>query len=117
MTTVQYLVAIAMSLVLFVAMANVIVDLYARGAVRAAVDEGARAAAPYDASVADCTARARAVVAALLGGAMGRGVRIDCRDRNDRVEARARVDLAAWLPGVPDWSFGLAAIAVKERLP
>jgi hypothetical protein len=117
MTTVQYVTAVGMALVVFVAMANAVVDLYARGAVRAAVDEGARAAAPYDASTAACTERAQAVVGALAGGAIGRGVRIDCRTRDGEVEARAKVDLASWLPGVPDWSFALIGRAVKEREP
>ena len=117
MTTVQYVAAVAMALVVFVAMANAVVDLYARGAVRAAVDEGARAAAPYDATNAACTARAQAVVAALAGGAIGRGVHVDCRTRDGSVEAHAKVALASWLPGLPDWSFALTGRAVKEREP
>ena len=44
MTTIQYVAAIGLSLVVFVTMANFVVDLYARGVVRSAMDEGARAA-------------------------------------------------------------------------
>jgi hypothetical protein len=117
MTTVQYVTAVAMALVVFVGMANAVVDLYARGAVRAAVDEGARAGAPYDASTTACTARAEAVVATLVGGDLGRGIRIDCHERRGEVEARARVDLVSWLPGLPDWSFALTARAFKEEEP
>ena len=51
MTTVQFVAATALSLLVFVMMANLVVDLYARGAIRAAVDEGARAGAPVDSSM------------------------------------------------------------------
>src|SRR5262249_508177 len=77
LTTIQYVVATAMSLVVFVALANAIVDLYARGVARAAVDEGARAGAVMDATVDDCAARANRV----LEGAVPRGsVRVTCSE-------------------------------------
>ncbi len=50
MTTIQYVAATALSLVVFVAMANFIVDLYAARRRPCAVDEGARAGATIDAS-------------------------------------------------------------------
>ena len=40
MATLQYVLATACSLIVFVLLVNVVVDLYARGAVRAAIDEG-----------------------------------------------------------------------------
>ena len=61
MTTVQYVVAVALSLLVFVMMANFIVFLYARGVVRAAVDEGARTGGRTGAGSAECEARAGAV--------------------------------------------------------
>ena len=45
-TTIQYVIAVAWSLVLLVLVANLLVDLYARGAVRDALDDGVRAGAP-----------------------------------------------------------------------
>ena len=45
-TTIQYVVATAWSLLLFVLVANLLVDLYERGAVRDALDDGVRAGVP-----------------------------------------------------------------------
>jgi len=117
MVTVQFVAAAGFALVVFVAAANVVVDLYARGVVRAAVDEAARRGAPFDATPQECTARGRDVLAELLGGRLGHGVRVDCRETATTVTARADVVLASWLPGLPDWSFTLAGTAVKEREP
>jgi hypothetical protein len=118
MTTVQFVAATALSLVVFVMLANFIVDVYARGAIRAAVDEAARAGAPVDASLADCERRANDALDHLLGGGMRSGVRVDCADGAGTVRARAHAVLRGWLPGVvPDWTFALTGTAVKERDP
>ncbi len=115
MVTLQYVVATAFALVVFVLLVNVVVDLYARGAVRAAVDEGVRAAAPLDASPAECSARAQDVLDDLVGGRIRAGVRITCGEGADGVTARADVRLSSWLGFIPDWSFTLTGTAVKER--
>jgi len=115
MATLQYVVAIACSLVMFVMLVNVVVDLYARGAVRAAVDEGVRAAAPIDASPAECAARAKDVLDDLVGGRIRAGVQITCAEGADETTARAEVRLRSWLGLIPDWSFTLTGTAVKER--
>lgn len=118
MTTVQYVVATALSLLVLVTMANFVVDLYARGVVRSAVDEGARAGAALDASDDECAERSQAVVANLLGGAMGQSVRISCRTTGGTVTVHAEVRFAGWIPLlVPDWTFTLDGTANKERLP
>ena len=118
MTTVQFVTATALSLFLFVLLANLIVALYARGAVRAAIDEGARAGAPVDVSVAECDRRANDALDDLLGGRMRSGVQVECVDNFGTVRARADVVVAGWIPGiVPDWAFTLTASAVKEHEP
>ena len=118
MTTIQFVTATALSLFVFVLLANLVVALYARGAVRAAIDEGARAGAPVDSSVAECERRANDALDALLGGRMRSGVRVGCVDNFGTVRARAEVVVAGWIPGVvPDWSFTLTAAAVKEHEP
>jgi hypothetical protein len=102
----------------FVGLANLVVDLYARGVVRSAVDEGARAGAPVDAGRADCEQRAHDVVRTLLGGAMGRSVRLECHEQGGRMTAVARVELPSWMPTfVPGWAFGIVGSASKERSP
>lgn len=118
MTTVQYVAATAFSLLAFVMMANLVVFVYARGVVRAAVDEGARAGGRLSASADECEDRASDVVGDLLGGALGDGVSLTCTEKRDVMTARANVALRGWLPGlVPDWSFTLEAQSVKERAP
>ena len=99
-------------------MANFVVDLYARGVVRAAVDEGARAGAAIDASAADCERRARDVLGGLLGGGAGGPSRWRCL-RGDRgaMHAQAQVVLAGWVPGVPTWTFTVDGTVVKEQAP
>jgi hypothetical protein len=120
MTTAQYVAGTAFSLLAFVLMANFIAFLYARGVVRAAVDEGARAGGRLAATEAECQARASDVLDDLLGGALGEEVRVTCREDRDRdvMSARADVVLRGWLPGVmPDWYFTLEAQSVKEGAP
>ncbi len=112
----QFVAATALSLLVFVALANLVVDLYARGVVRAAVDEGARAGAPIDSSTADCEQRARDIVHNLLGGGLGREVQVECHDVQGRMTADVVVVLPGWIPGVvPDWSFRLVGSATKEH--
>jgi hypothetical protein len=117
MTTVQYVAATAFSLIVFVMMANFIVFLYARGVVRASVDEGARAGSRFGATTAECEARARDVLGDLLAGRLGSDVRVECESPNEDVmRATARVTLHGWLPVlVPDWTFTLDARSVKEH--
>jgi hypothetical protein len=117
MTTVQYVAATALSLIVFVMMANFIVFLYARGVVRASVDEGARTGSRFGATTAECESRARDVLGDLLGGGLGSDVRIRCESPDEDV-MRATVDvtLHGWLPGVvPDWTFTLSARSVREH--
>ena len=116
MTTVQYVAATALSLIVFVMMANFIVFLYARGVVRAAVDEGARAGSRFGATTTDCNSRARDVLGDLLAGRLGSDVTIRCEGNKDEMHASVHVTLHGWLPVVvPDWTFTLDARSVKEH--
>jgi hypothetical protein len=109
-TTVQYVATIALTMLLLVLFANVLVDLYARGAVRDALDEGVRAAAPRGGSVQVCEARAGEVVSGLLHGPFGRNVDIECETDGGVVRARARGSFPSWLPSVaPSWHVALQA--------
>jgi hypothetical protein len=111
---VQYVLATALSLLLFVTLANAVVDLYVRGVARAAVDEAARAGAALDATVSDCEQRAHDV----LDGAVTPGaVRVTCREDSGAMRAHAEVVLAGWMPGIPTWTMTLEGEVVKERLP
>ncbi|MGQ0824465.1 MAG: hypothetical protein ACT4OX_05435 [Actinomycetota bacterium] len=103
--TIQYASATALSLVLLVMVANLLVDLYARAAVRDALDEGVRAGAVADRDVRACEAKAKDVLDGLLRGATGRNVDVVCAPDGAAMTARATGTLHSWLPIVPDWHF------------
>lgn len=112
--TIQYVAAIAFSLLLLVMVGNLLVDLYARGAIRDALDEGVRAGAPIDAMPTACDARAREVLDALVHGPVAR-VALRCTQDGAWVRATAHVSLTSWLPMlVPAWRMELHAEALRE---
>jgi len=112
--TIQFVLATALSLMVFVMLANFLVFLYARGVVRAAVDEAARTGGRADAGVHQCEARADDVLTALLSG-MRSDVQVECSVGTDVVRSEARVTLRGWLPPLtPDWSFTLVGQSVRE---
>lgn len=115
-STIQYVVATGFSLLLFVMVANLLVDLYERGAVRDALDEGVRAAVPVGTSAADCLARTHEVVMSIASGSSLRIDDVSCVGDGDRVLATARVSLRSWFPMLlPDWRLSLRASAHRER--
>jgi hypothetical protein len=117
MTTIQFAAAAGLGLVMFVVLANFVVFVYARGVVRAAVDEGARTGGRLGATTEQCETRARDVVDDLLGGQLGNGVGVRCRQAGDLVVAQGTARLPSWLPLVPDWNFVIEGRSVRERAP
>ena len=105
------------TLFFFIVVANLVVDLYGKGAVHTAVDEAVRAGARADVdSVAACDSKAREVLGNLLGGPMGDGVTLTCSESGGLVEAHAEVSFPAWL-GFPDVDFTVRGQALKEVAP
>jgi len=92
-TTIQYVVATGFSLLLFVMVANLLVDLHERGAVRDALDEGVRAGVPIASTSDDCLARTRDVMRAIAGGASVRVDDLSCEPDGERVVATAHISL------------------------
>ncbi|MDH3540703.1 MAG: hypothetical protein OEP52_11940 [Acidimicrobiia bacterium] len=115
--TVQFVVAVAFSLVLLVLIANIIVVQYARGVVRAAAEEGAQAGSRLSATSLECEDRADEVLASLLGGAMGAGVTVSCTVGPTGVAATVQYTFTPWLPLIPAWTGSQASFAVKESPP
>jgi hypothetical protein len=114
--TVQYALAVGLSFILLVLVANLLVDLYARAAVRDALEEGTHAVVAADAAPGACVERAHSVVQNLLRGPIGRDIHIRCESDVGVVAATADVRLPSWLPGLtPDWRFVARAIAVRDR--
>jgi hypothetical protein len=113
-TTIQYVIAVAWSLVILVLVANLVVDLYARGAVRDALDDGVRAGAAAVTPDVACERRAHQVVAGLVRGPILH-TELHCRQVGAFVVADANVALESWLPMlVPDWHITLHAVALRE---
>jgi hypothetical protein len=116
LTTIQYVVATGFSLLLFVLVANLLVDLYERGAVRDALDEGVRAGVPVSTGASECLARAQDVVRSIASGSSLRIDDLSCERDGDRIVATARVALRSWFPMLlPDWRLTLRASAHRER--
>lgn len=115
-TTIQYVVATGFSLLLFVLVANLLVDLYERGAVRDALDEGVRAGVPVAAGADNCLARARGVVSSIANGSSVRVDDLSCVRAGDGIVATAHVVLRSWFPNLlPDWRLSLRASARAEH--
>ena len=116
---VAFVVAAGCALVVFVVLANLVVMQFTRHAVRAATDEAVRVGSRSDAPVAECEARAAAVLAGLLGPAARNGVRVTCEVAGtpSAVRAHAEVTAVPWIPGLPAWSFRIDSDAVQEVLP
>jgi hypothetical protein len=113
--TVQYVAVVGLSMILLVLVANLLVDMYARGAIRDALDEGVRAAAPVGAELRDCEERANEVLDGLLRGPLGDDVRVSCSRDGESVIARADGRLASWLPFlVPAWNISFEATMRAE---
>ena len=118
--TVEYVLAVCISMVVLVLIANLIVFEYGHGVARAAVDQGVREGSRTTTPVASCEVAAQQVITDLLGGregSMGAGVAITCTQAGGRLDARATGRFKAWLKPVPDWSFTSTATAVVEPRP
>lgn len=111
-SSVQFVLASALSLLLFVALANLIVFQYGKGAVRSALEQGARAGSLN--GVAVCESTAAAVVADLLGGRMSDSLVVSCTSSATVVEARGTAIFPSWTPLMPDLEIALVAQAVVE---
>lgn len=111
-SSVQFLLASALALILFLAFANLVVVQYGKGAIRSALEQGARSGTT--AGVAACEERATQVVEDLLGGRMSDGLVLNCSVSAGSVEATAWAVFESWTPLTPDFSFSLSSTAVVE---
>ena len=115
--TVQFVIAVAFSLLLLVLIANVIIVQYARGVVRSAAEEGAQAGSRLSATDVECEARAGEVLDGLLGGPMGDDISVSCTVGVTEVVATVQYTFTPWLPLIPAWTGTQSSFAVKEALP
>jgi hypothetical protein len=112
-SSVQFLLASALALILFLALANLVVVQYGRGAMRSALEQAARAGA-LTASSAECESRAIAVVDELLGGRMSDGLVVGCRVEPGRVSVEASATFQSWTFLTPDFQVSMTSEAIVE---
>lgn len=116
--TVSFVAAVGVSLVVFVAVANLLVFAYARGAARVALDEGVRAGMRAG-EAAECVRRVERALDDLLGGPLREAWDdVVCEaDRDGNLRAAAGATLPAWAPGIPDWPVAEEAVAAGGGAP
>jgi len=115
-TSVQFLLASGLGLLLFLALANLVVVQYGRGVLRSALDQGARAGA-VSSSVEECRQRTENVLGQLLGGRMGDSVETSCGIGPRMVTASGRAVFVSWTPFTSDFVIEMTAQATREMPP
>jgi hypothetical protein len=102
---------------IFVGALNFVLDEYAKGAVRTAVDEASQTGGTSGGSVGACEAQAAQVRAELLPGPFGAGVQISCSVDGDEVLASASGSLPSLVPLVPQVHVSIVGFALVEKGP
>jgi hypothetical protein len=115
-TSVQFLFASGLTLLLFLALANLVVVQYGRGALRSALDQGARVGA-ISSSIAQCEQRVDDVLGQLLGGRMGDDVVASCEVGAEVASATGQASFVSWTPFTPDFVVEMTAVATREIPP
>lgn len=110
--SIQFALASGLALILFVALANLVVIQYGTGVLRSALEQGARSGSV--AGETACETTAHAVVADLLGGRMSDALVIDCSPSGGTLLARGVATFPSWTPLMPDFRVELVARAVGE---
>lgn len=109
---------IAFLLVIFAGCANFVLDEYAKGALRTAVDEAAQAGAAAGGSLQACQAEAEQVQRGLLHGSLGADVTITCQVMaGGLMLATASGDLPSLLPAVPRLQVSVSGLSVVQGAP
>lgn len=115
-TSVQFVASAALGLLVFLALANLVVVQYGRGALRSALDQGVREGA-VSGSLSRCEVRLDEVIDQLLGGLMREQIEAGCYFSGPVVMARGRAVFESWTPFSGDFVVELSASAVAEGAP
>ena len=117
-TSLQFAVMAFFTMLIFAAVVNLVAMQYQRGAVRLAVDEGARLGASAAHSEADCEQLSDFILrgegSGLLRGALGEGIEIDCEVIGSEMVATAVGSSEWWVGGLGDMDFAMEGRAVVE---
>jgi Flp pilus assembly protein TadG len=112
-SSVQFVLASGLALLLFLGLANLVVVQYGRGALRSALDQGARVGA-ISASTVQCEQRVADVLGQLLGGRMGDGITASCQVGPGIASATGQAVFVSWTPFAPDFHIEMTAMATRE---
>jgi hypothetical protein len=110
-------VAIVILLTLFIGVLNFVLDEYAKGAIRTAVDDAAEAGATAGGSLSACQTEARQVQAGLLPGSFGGDVSVTCSEIGDEMVVSGGGTLPSLLPLVPRAHISLIGISIIAEAP
>lgn len=116
MSSVQFLLASALALLLFLAIANLVVVQYGRGVLRSAVEQGARSGS-VSRSILACEDKAHEVVDQLLGGRMSDDLEIGCLVSGGMMVASGTATFESWTPMTRDFVVDLEGRAALEVPP
>lgn len=111
---------LALTMVLLLGLANLVAMQYGRGAIRTAVDEGARYGAFLGNGIDECVDRAEQVLrgdSGLLRGTMGDSISVACELDADVMRATATGTFDWWVGGLPPIDVQLVGEAVVEAGP
>lgn len=112
-SSVQFLLASGLALVLFVAFINIVAIQYGRGALRSALEQGTRSGA-LTGSVEMCVDKGVDVAGQLLGGRMSDDLVVTCAVAGGSMVANASVTFESWSPFMADVPIEMSARAVVE---
>jgi hypothetical protein len=115
---IQWVVMISFAMVLLLMIANVIAFQYGGGAIRAAVDEGARWGAALGRTADECAERADRILrgeSGLLRGGLGESIVVTCGDAGGVMVARATGQFDWWVGGLPKIDIDIEGRSVVER--
>jgi hypothetical protein len=116
-TSLQFAVMAFFSMLIFAVVLNAVTIQYQLGAVRVAVDEGARYGAAAGALTADCEQRVGSILygdSGLLRGSLGDGITVSCWEVGGEMVASARGVSPWWMGGLADGEFTIEGRAVIE---
>ena len=113
MTSVQFLLASALGLFLFVGLINLVVVQYGRGALQSAVEQGVRAGS-LTGDPGDCESRINSVVSQLLAGRMSDDLTVGCSSADGLMSATASATFSSWTPLTDHFRVELTSRALIE---
>jgi hypothetical protein len=107
-------VALALLMLTFLGAANLVLDEYAKGALRTAVDQGAQAGAAAGGSLAACERAVGQARGDLLPGPFGHDVVLACSLYGDAVVASASGYLPSFVPDVAPARVSVQGVSVID---